>query len=108
MRYELASNGLSRSAQSPVQHPCRVALAIVDGVWRVEVSEGLAFGGAGATLSVDEALQPKWRSFFARAEGDWLLPVLRRVASGEKIEMQELIDHYVDLHGEEPSSRIIR
>jgi hypothetical protein len=87
-------------------HPWPYEVSICfDGVpLPVVVAEGVAHGAALTTLSAAEALQAQWQAHFAKSKAAWLLPMIRRMASGEPVAADEGITAYKALHGQEPSS----
>jgi hypothetical protein len=70
----------------------------------VAFSEGVGHGAVGGAFTSAEALGPVWASRFQRAQGEWLLPYLHRLAAGEPVTDAELSARFVELHGREPES----
>lgn len=96
-----ASNRLFWQPGEPFVYPCEIDLSVDGDTWTVHIGEGAGFGAAGADVSADEALT-SWRAHFVKAEGEWLLPYLRRIASGETVTMTELVVEFERRHGREP------
>lgn len=100
-RFELASNRLSGDGEEFI-YPYSVDLSVDGSTWVVGVSEGVTFSAVGANLTVVDALSPTWIAHFSKAEGEWLVPYLRRIEGGESVEMSELVEHFERLHGRAP------
>jgi hypothetical protein len=64
---------------------------------------GDARNGNGTFLSAVEALRPEWREDLRIAEGEWLLPLLQRLAEGEDVACSEVLEAYRQVHGKAPS-----
>ncbi len=96
-----ASNRLFWQPGEPFVYPYEIDLSVDDGTWTVHIGEGVTFSTAGADVSADEALT-SWRAHFVKAEGEWLVPYLRRIAAGETVRMRDLIDEFERRHGREP------
>ncbi|GAB3919065.1 hypothetical protein GCM10027613_22150 [Microlunatus endophyticus] len=62
----------------------------------------------GTTTSVAEALSDKWVEHFDHAEAGWLRPYLQRILDGGTVTEDELIAHFVRLHGREPEVAVDR
>lgn len=52
----------------------------------VGFSESVGHGAAGGIFTAQEALQTKWTEHIASAGGDWLLPYIQLLASGESLD----------------------
>ena len=105
MRYlKLASNLLGRSEGDPFIWPYWIDVGVADPAKAVVLAEGVAHGAVGGTFSVEEALAPRWRRNFVKAEGEWLLPHLERIAAGHAVAEADLVRGFTDLHGREPEA----
>ena len=106
MRFlELASNRLDRPAGSEFVWPYEVGLGgLASPRPRVAFSEGVGHGAAGGQFGVREAFAPRWSQHFAAADGDWLIPYLRRIATGGRVSEEELADDFERRHGHPPRS----
>jgi hypothetical protein len=63
---------------------------------------GVGHGNAGTLLSAAEALEPHWREHFASAQGEWLLPLLERLAAGGRLDQKEVLRIASANLGQEP------
>ncbi len=64
--------------------------------------EGVAHGQAAANLAPAEALAPAWREHFEICDALWLLPLLRRMADGERLAWAEVVRAHVAARGAPP------
>jgi len=53
----------------------------------------------GVFLSPAEALDPKWTDLFRETHAEWFLPLLRRMAAGECVSLDEVKKSYQDARG---------
>lgn len=70
----------------------------------VVIAEGVAHGAAAITLTATDALKHQWQAHFAKSKGEWLLPIIRRIASGENVAADEVLVAYKKMHKQEPVS----
>lgn len=68
-------------------------------VW---VWEGAGPGVCAARLTPAEALAT-WRDHLTRAGAGWLVPLLERMAAGERVEWAEVARGYERVHGAPPT-----
>ncbi|THV27332.1 hypothetical protein [Glycomyces paridis] len=103
MRFlKLASNLLGRSPEAPFTWPYWIDVSVDGPQAQVAFAEGVAHGSAGGVFTLEEALSPQWRTHFERAEGEWLLPYLERLAGGGVVTETELRAAFTERHGREP------
>ncbi|TGO03856.1 hypothetical protein [Serinibacter arcticus] len=76
-----------------------------DGRWTVGLSEGVGHGSAGCIVGVDEALETRWLAHIVKAQGEWLVPFLRRLRDGGRVTEEELVEEYRSRHGRSPHVR---
>ncbi|MCU4122010.1 hypothetical protein [Variovorax sp. N23] len=84
--------------------PYEVSLAFEGAQHPVGVAEGVGHGAAAAFLAAAEALEPSWAAHFESADAGWLVPFVRRMAAGERVQAQEVITAYRDRNGSEPKA----
>jgi hypothetical protein len=70
----------------------------------IVVAEGVAHGAVATTLTTSDALHDRWRAHFKKSKGEWLIPIISRMASGENVRADEAIELYKTLHQDEPAS----
>jgi hypothetical protein len=70
----------------------------------VAFSEDIGHGGAGSTFTAEEALSKHWREHFIIAEGEWLLPIIKKIYEGKSVNSTKILDEYQDKHGYPPYS----
>ena len=76
-----------------------------DGVrYPVVIAEGVAHGAASITLSAADALKDQWQGHFTKSKGEWLLPIIQRMASGENVAADDALATYQKMHKQEPVS----
>lgn len=100
----LATNQWSASRDGRHVYPYEVQVSVVTPVPLVALSEGSAHGGGGGIFTVEAALSEPFRDTFRRAEGEWLIPWLERLAAGEEVAEAELVAAFVERHGREPQT----
>lgn len=101
----LASNRIDPPPELGFVWPYEVGLGGLDGPRpRVAFSEGVAHGAAGGQFGIRDALGPHWRKHIGAAGGDWLMPYLRRIATGGKVSEEELAGDFERRHGHPPRS----
>lgn len=98
----LASNRLFWQVGDPFIWPYFVDLSVNEQPPLIGLAEGVAHGAHGGLFSPSEALTPKWTDLITKAEAEWLLPYIQRLASGETVTEGELIAHFRSLHGRDP------
>lgn len=84
--------------------PYEVSICFDQVPYQVVVAEGVAHGTAATRLTAVEALQNQWRLHFKKSKAEWLVPIIRRMASGEKVAAEEVLAAYMRNHLEEPAS----
>jgi len=84
--------------------PCQVSVCFEGVPLPIVIAEGVAHGASSISISAQDALQAQWHAHFAQANGAWLLPMIRRMASGETVTADEAMTAYCALHGLEPDS----
>ena len=84
--------------------PYEVSVCFDKVPYPIVVSEGVAHGAATTTLTAIDALQDQWQAHFAKSEAEWLLPIIRRMASGEIVAAEEAVSVYRTVHRQTPKS----
>jgi hypothetical protein len=84
--------------------PYEVSICFDPARFPVAISEGVAHGAAAITVSAADALKDQWKAHFARSQGEWLLPIIHRMASGDIVTADEVIPVYRNIHGRDPAS----
>ncbi|MBZ2195093.1 hypothetical protein [Occultella gossypii] len=91
---------------------------VVVGLWLggaepvVTISEGSGHLGSGGAMWLEEVLtesgglQQRWEQAFAQAGALWVVPFLGRVAAGEQVAEDEIVNAYRQRHGTEPAVRV--
>lgn len=102
--YALASTRLFWQQGDPYIYPYEVSLYFDRLGVRAGIAEGDAHGRHGSMFSAVDALAPRWTEHFRKAGAEWLRPYLERVAFGEEVAEQELVEAFARLHGREPMS----
>lgn len=100
----LASNRLFWRVGDPYVYPYAVDIDFRETPPAIWVSEGVTFSAVGAKLTVAEALAPAWELHFGNAEAEWLRPYLTRMSQGETVAEEELVTHFLHLHGRDPET----
>lgn len=104
MRYlRLASNWLDRDEGDAFTWPYWIDVSVSAPEPKVAVSEGVAHGSAGGRFDPAFVLN-RFRDEVSRADGDWLLPYIERLAQGEVVTEAELQSRFAERHGREPES----
>lgn len=110
----LASSPEPGGVTSNIGHPREPAVigVSVDGARPfVTISVGSGHLGSGSAMWLEQVLddshnlQPAWIAEFTNADAMWLAPYLARLAAGEDVAEQELIEAYTDRHGHAPEKR---
>jgi hypothetical protein len=84
--------------------PYEVSLCFDRVRYPVGIAEGVAHGAAAITLTATDALKDQWQTHFAKSKGEWLLPIIRRMAAGEDVAADEAMAAYKKMHKQEPAS----
>lgn len=66
------------------------------------LASGDARNGNGTFLKATQVLSPTWRADLQTAGGAWLLPLIERMAQGEKVASSEVLSLYQQVHGKPP------
>lgn len=80
------------------REPVVVGLCLGEAEPFVTLSEGSGHLGSGGAFRLDEiltgsgALQQRWEEVFARASAHWVLPILNRLAAGESLTEDEVLE----------------
>ncbi len=107
----LASGPPPQGVTSNIGHPSDpavVELVLAEPDPIVVVSEGSGHLGAGGAfwladiLTEAGQLRPSWQSAFTRAGALWLVPLLGRLAAGEAVSEESVVDAYRTRHGASP------
>lgn len=88
--------------------PYEVSICFDGAPLPVVLAEGIAHGASAITLPAQDALHDRWQAHFAKSEGAWLAPIIRRMANGEHVTADEAVAVYKALHGQEPYSYELR
>ncbi|MBS1767309.1 MAG: hypothetical protein JST05_07920 [Acidobacteria bacterium] len=67
-------------------------------------SEGSGQAAAGGIFTAEAALQPRWRKHFEIAGGQWLLPYIVELASGQSLPKEEVLSLAAESLGRTPPS----
>ena len=106
MRYYRLAEGAT--CDFGAEWPYRIDVCF-DGIDRpVGLSEGKCHGSAGGDFTAAQALERVWDRHFELAGGTWLRPYLARMAAGEQVQADEVVDRYAALHGRQPESWVLR
>jgi hypothetical protein len=79
--YVLAKNAIVTPYSSGYPWPYEVALCFDIVASPVGLAEGVAHGAVAVTLSAEEAMHEQWQDHFSNAQGEWLLPIIRRMGN---------------------------
>jgi hypothetical protein len=110
----LAKSREPKDVTSNIGHPTEpvvIALSLSGPQPILSVSEGSGHLGSGGTFWMNEilteshSLQERWESAFERADALWVVPLFHRLATGEVITEQFVIDAYRSRHGTSPAIR---
>lgn len=66
------------------------------------LASGGAHYGNGTFLTASELLQPQWQSDLHIVSGEWLLPLVERLAQGEILAASEVLELHKQHHGTLP------
>jgi len=100
---EFASNALSHRGGEPPAWPRTVEISFAESGPAVLIGEGVGHGAAGGRFTPEEALLR--RTALLEARGEWLIPYLERMARGETVTQDELVERFEQLHGRRPRFR---
>ena len=102
--YMLAKAEVITPHSSGFPWPYEVSVCFEQVRYPVEMRQGVAHGAASITLTATDALTDQWQAHFATSQGEWLLPLIRRMASGDDVSADEAIAAFRKMHGCEPAS----
>lgn len=102
--YTLAKGEEITSYSSGYPWPYEVSICFDQVPFPVVIAEGVAHGAASTRLTAMDALKGHWQTHFAKSKGEWLVPILRRMAAGENVSAEEPVAAYKTIHGQEPAS----
>jgi len=69
------------------------------------LSEGVAHGAMGGAFSAVNLLSGDWDKHIQYTKSEWLFPFAKRIASGEPVSIDEVIEAYKSVYGTEPRTR---
>ncbi|WP_284233805.1 hypothetical protein [Arenivirga flava] len=96
----LASNRLFRRDGDDFVWPYEITVSLRESGPVIGIGEGVGHGAAGGMFSPQEALGR--RAHFAKAQGEWLIPHIERMARGERVTAEELVEQFEQIHGRTP------
>jgi len=67
----------------------------------IRIEDPVARFAAGVVLSPAEALQPQWGGMIIDAGAEWFLPLIRRMAAGERVSLEQVGHAYRAANGGE-------
>lgn len=67
----------------------------------IRIEDPLARFAAGMLVSPQEALQSQWGGTIIEAGAEWFLPLIRRMAVGERVSLEEVGQAYRAANGSE-------
>jgi hypothetical protein len=65
----------------------------------IRIEDPVARFAAGVLLSPQEALQPQWGGMIIEAGAEWFLPLIRRMAAGERVSLEQVGQAYREANG---------
>ena len=80
-------------------YPYEVHYVPDDALTPILLAEGDARNGSGSRFSAIQALEPQWRYHFERTGTLWFLPFVERLAQGESVGLNEILNGYKRIHG---------
>lgn len=84
--------------------PYEVSLCFESTTRPVGFAEGEGQAAGGGVFTAMEALRPQWREHFAAANGEWLIPFIERLASGQALKANDLLALATETLGRAPES----
>jgi hypothetical protein len=66
--------------------------------------EGAGMMASGGSFSAVDALGPQFEENFRIADAEWFLPFVRRLANGELLDLDEVLEAFRERHGRDPRS----
>jgi hypothetical protein len=66
---------------------------------RIRLEDPVPYFAAGVLLSPQEALAPKWADTIVEAGAEWFLPLVRRMATGEPVSLEQVRQAYREEKG---------
>ena len=80
-------------------YPYEVHYVPDDALTPILLAEGDARNGTGSRFSATQALEPQWRYHFERTDSLWFVPFVERLARGESVGLNEILNEYERIHG---------
>jgi hypothetical protein len=80
-------------------YPYEVHYVPEDALTPILLAEGDARNGTGSRFSATQALEPQWRYHFERTGTLWFVPFVERLARGEPVVLNEVLNGYKRIHG---------
>lgn len=105
--YVLAKGTKPLPSAADFPWPYEVALCFDEVASPVALSEGVGHGAAGGLFTAAEALKESWVKHIQFANGEWLVPVIEKLAQGAEIDSAAVIQSYITAHGHEPESFVV-
>ena len=70
-----------------------------DALTPILLAEGDARNGSSCRFSAAQALEPQWRHHFEITGALWFVPFVERLARGEPVGLNEVLNGYKRIHG---------
>jgi hypothetical protein len=102
--YTLAKAAEITPCSSAYPWPYEVSVCFEPVRYPIIMAKGVAHGAATTMLTAQDALQDQWQAHFAKSKGEWLLKIIGRMATGERIAVDEAVSAYKAIHHKEPVS----
>ena len=102
--YTLAKAAEITPYSSGYPWPYEVSVCFESVRYSIVMAEGVAHSAAATTLTAQSALQDQWQAHFEKSKGKWLVPIIRRMAAGERVAADEVVSAYKRIHLQEPVS----
>jgi hypothetical protein len=67
----------------------------------IRLEDPVPYFAAGVLLAPAEALEPKWADLIVEAGAEWFIPLVRRMAAGERVSLEQVAQAYHEATGAE-------